>query len=255
MSTKFISAFMILSMATAGAAEAKHKPVSPPATPVPPAAAPVVPPAPVPPVVVAAPVAPPAERKITLPANTEVVVTPNDTLNTKGVKLGDKFRIATVFDVMQDGFVMIPKGTMGEATVSYRTGKGAFGKSGKMEVEFNWLDLSGRRIPLTGKFRQEGEGNTGATVGALVAVGVLSAFVTGHSASIVNGQQLRAHTAEALTFNVPANLVPVTTASLAAPAPVAVPVSAPVATPVAAPAATPVAAPAAANPATGPVAK
>lgn len=163
-------------------------------------------------------------RQITLPPNTEVVVTPNDTLNTKSIKVGDKFHIATVFDVMQDGIVMIPRGTPGEATVSYRTGKGAFGKSGKMEVEFNWLDLKGRRVPLTGKFRQEGEGNTGAAVGVVVAVGVFGAFVTGHSAMLTNGQQLRAHTAEPLAFNVPANVVPVPTASLAAPALVATPV-------------------------------
>ncbi len=76
---------------------------------------------------------------------------------------------------MQDGFVMIPRGTVGEATISYRTGKGAFGKSAKMEIEFNWLDLNGRRIPLSGKFRQEGEGNTGAAVGAAVAVGPFGA--------------------------------------------------------------------------------
>jgi len=175
------------------------------------------------------PAAAPATRQITLAPNTEVVVTPNDTLNTKSVKVGDKFRLATVFDVMQDGFVLIPRGTPGEGTVSYRTGKGAFGKSGKFEVEFNSLDLGGRKIALTGKHRQEGEGNTGAAVGAVVAVGVFGAFVTGHSATITNGQQLRAHTAEPLSFTVPAGVAPVPTANLAAPAPVAAPVATPAA--------------------------
>jgi len=171
-------------------------------------------------------------RQLVLAPNTEVVVTPNDTLNTKTVKVGDKFKVATVFDVMQDGFVLIPRGTPGEATVSYRTGKGAFGKSGKMEVEFNWLDLGGRRIALTGKYRQEGEGNTGAAVGAVVAVGVFGAFVTGHSAALTNGQQLRAHTAEPLAFQVPGNAAPTPTAALAPAAPVAaVAPAAPVAAP------------------------
>ena len=179
----------------------------------------------------AAPAAPaaPATRLITLSPNTEVVVTPNDTLNTKSVKVGDKFRLATVFDVMQDGIVLIPRGTPGEGTVSYRTGKGAFGKSGKFEVEFNNLDLGGRKIALTGKHRQEGDGNTGAAVGAVVAVGVFGAFVTGHSATLTNGQQLRAHTAEPLSFTIPAGTASIPTASLAAAAPVATP--APAATP------------------------
>jgi hypothetical protein len=162
-----------------------------------------------------------ALRQLTLSPNTEVVVAPNDTLVTKSVKVGDKFRISTVFDVMQDGYVLIPRGTPGEATITYRTG-GAFGKSGKMEVSFNWLDLNGRHIPLSGTYRQEGQGNTGAAVGAVVAVGVFGAFVTGHSASLVSGQQLRAHTVESLAFNVPVGAVAIQTASLAPPAPVAV---------------------------------
>lgn len=62
----------------------------------------------------------PALRQITLPPNTEVVVTPNDTVTTKGkkVKEGYKFRMSTVLDVMQEGYVVIPKGTMGEGTVT-----------------------------------------------------------------------------------------------------------------------------------------
>lgn len=161
-------------------------------------------------------------RTITLVPNTEVVVTPNDTLTTKSLKVGDKFKIATVFDVMQDGYVLIPRGTPGEATVSYRTGKGAFGKSAKMEVAFNWLKLGERHILLNGTYRQEGQGNAGAAVGAVVAVGVFGAFVTGHSATITNGQQLRAHTAESISFNVPAGASPIQTAVVAPSTPVAV---------------------------------
>lgn len=188
--------------------------------------------------VVAPVVAPPAPamRQVVLPPNSEVVVTPNDTLTTKGKQLkeGYKFRISTVFDVMQDGIVMIPKGTPGEGTVTWMTNKGAFGKSGKMEVGFNWIELGGRRISLTGNHRQEGDGNTGATVGAAVAVGVFSAFVTGRSATIVNGQQLRARTVEPLTFEIPDNAQRVLTGSLV-PTPAATPIATPVATPAAAP--------------------
>ena len=174
----------------------------------------------------------PAMREIVLPPNSEVVVTPNDTITTKGkkVKEGYKFRLSTVFDVMQDGFVVIPKGTMGEGTVTWMTNKGAFGKSGKMEVSFDWLELGGRRIALTGTHRQEGEGNTGATVATAVAVGVFSAFVTGRSASIANGQQLRARVGEQLAFTVPENAQRIVTGTLL-PTPVAAPVAAPTGTP------------------------
>lgn len=165
-------------------------------------------------------------RTITLAPNTEVVVTPNDTLTTKSLKVGDKFKIATVFDVMQDGFVVIPRGTPGEATVSYRTGKGAFGKSAKMEITFNWLKLGDRQIPLNGTYRQEGQGNAGAAVGVVVAAGVFGAFVTGHSATITNGQQLRTHTVDSISFGVPAGVAPVQAAVLAPSAPIAAPLAA-----------------------------
>lgn len=182
-----------------------------------------------PPAAVEIPAAPaaPVMRQIVLPPNSEVVITPNDTLTTKGKQLkeGYKFRLATMFDVMQDGYVVIPKGTMGEGTVTWMTNKGALGKSGKMEVSFDWLDLGGKRVALTGNHRQEGEGNTGATVGTAVAVGVFSAFVTGRSATIANGQQLRGRTAEPLTFTVPDSAARVVAGTL-------------VSTPVAAPAAT-----------------
>ena len=167
----------------------------------------------------AAPAAP-VMRQIILPPNSEVVITPNDTLTTKGKQLkeGYKFRLSTMFDVMQDGYVVIPKGTMGEGTVTWMTNKGAFGKSGKMEVSFDWLDLGGKRVSLTGNHRQEGEGNTGATVGTAVAVGVFSAFVTGRSA-------------EPLTFTVPDSAARVVAGTLVS-TPVAAPAAtAPVATP------------------------
>lgn len=179
--------------------------------------------------IAAAPSAAPM-RALTLAPNTEIVVTPNDDLTTKSMREGAKFDMTTVLDVMQDGVVVIPRGTPGQGTVVYRTGTGAFGKSGKMEVEFNWLDLNGQRIPLAGKFRQEGEGNTGAAVGAVVAVGVFGAFVKGHSAKIVNGQQLRAHTLSALSFQVPGDAPRVVQATMM-PNAVAAPAATLVATP------------------------
>lgn len=162
-----------------------------------------------------------AGKIITLSPNTEVVVTPNDTLSSKSLKVGDKFKISTVFDVMQDGYVLIPRGTPGEASVSYRTGKGAFGKSAKLEVTFNSLKLGDRVIPLNGSYRSEGQGNAGAAVGAVVAVGVFGAFVTGHSATLTNGQQLRAHTADPVSFTIPAGAAPLQAAPLAPAAPLA----------------------------------
>ncbi|HEX4694172.1 hypothetical protein [Sphingomonas sp.] len=133
-----------------------------------------------------------------LPSNTEVVVKMTSELSTKKVREGDRFTAATASDVMLGNMIVIPRGTLVNGMVTYRTGKGAFGKSAKMEYALTSLDLNGQSVPLEGHFRQEGNGNTGATVAAAVAVGVFSAFVTGRSAVVPAGTELKAYTRMAL---------------------------------------------------------
>lgn len=155
-----------------------------------------------------------------LPSYTEVILTPDVEASSKKLREGDEVLMHTVFDVMHNGVIVIPKGTPGRGSVTWRTGKGAFGKSAKMEITFNELTLpNGTKLALSGKHRQEGQGNTGAAVGAVVAVGVFGAFVTGKSAIIPSGQQLSARTADALTYTVPAGTRIIPTAEIAPPAP------------------------------------
>lgn len=67
-----------------------------------------------------------------------------------------------------------------------------------MEFDIVDIELGGRQIPVTGHYRVEGQGNTGATVGAVVAVGVFAAFVTGHSAVVATGTEFKAYTTSAI---------------------------------------------------------
>lgn len=139
-----------------------------------------------------------------LPANSEIWVSPNAEVNSKSIKQGGKFEMSVSRDVILGDYVVIPRGTRAIGQISYRTGKGAFGKSAKMEFEVVEVDLGGRIIPVKGHYRVEGQGNTGAAVGAVIAVGVFGAFVTGHSAVVAQGTEFRAYTTDAL---------PVTTAA------------------------------------------
>lgn len=140
----------------------------------------------------------PASGQAVLPANTEILVTLNSEVSSKRMRVGQKFDVSVSRDVMIGNYVVIPRGTPGVGEITYRTGKGAFGKSAKMEIDLRSLTLGGREVPLSGHFRQEGQGNTGATVGAAVAVGVFSAFVTGRSAIFEQGRELKGFTREAL---------------------------------------------------------
>jgi hypothetical protein len=149
--------------------------------------------------------APVAQPKAELPANTEVILGMNDDLTTKGgaAEEGTMFGLTVVHDVKLAGYTVIPKGARGVGEVTWKTGKGAFGKSGKMEIELRYVEVGGQRIPVEGKYRQEGEGNTVATVGTVVLAGVFAGFVTGKSAKIPRGRELSARTKEAIPVNLP----------------------------------------------------
>lgn len=162
------------------------------------------------PAVIAPPAAPAptvvAEK--VLPANTQVTVRMNEELTTKKNREGDTFYMSVTNDVLVDGYVAIPRGARAIGTITWMTKKGAFGKSGKMDVSINAIELGESRVPVVGTFRQEGKGNTTATIGAVVAVGIFSAFVTGHSAVIPQGRELTVHTRDPLKIGILAGAQP-----------------------------------------------
>ena len=166
-----------------------------------------------------------------LPANTKIVLEMNQDVTTKGKtwKEGDQFNLSVADDVKLGNYIVIPRGTRGVGKITWLTDKGMFGKSGKMDVELTHLEMNGTRIPIDGTYRQEGEGNTLATVGGVLLAGVFAGFITGKSGLIPKGRELEATTEIALPVNVPASAIaPVQTAlpTMTQPGPVAQPVSA-----------------------------
>lgn len=145
-----------------------------------------------------------------LPANTEVTLRMNDTLTSKGNTFheGDDFGLTVSQNVFLDGYVVIPQGARATGRITWLTSKGAFGKSGKMEIGLQYVEVNGRRIPLEGTYRQEGEGNTVATIGGVIAVGVFAGFVTGKSAVIPQGRELTARTKQDLPVRIAAGPAP-----------------------------------------------
>lgn len=138
--------------------------------------------------------------QLVLPANTEVSLSVNQLITSKGntFNQGDTFGLTVSQNVFANGYVVIPEGARATGRITWMTSKGAFGKSGKMEIAIEYVEVGGRRIPLEGTYRQEGEGNTVATVGGVIAAGVLAGFVTGKSAVIPQGRELTARTKQDL---------------------------------------------------------
>ena len=153
-----------------------------------------------------APAVAPAPVAAVLPANTEIPVSLNETISSKTHRLGDKVALTVAQDVKVDGVVLIPQGTRAIGQVTRRTNRGSFGKSGKMDVTFRYIDLDGMRIPVEGRHHQEGSGNTAAAVGAMVAAGVVGGLIVkGKSAKVEQGREFVIHTAEAIPAMLPAD--------------------------------------------------
>jgi hypothetical protein len=111
-------------------------------------------------------------------------------------------------DVKIGETIVIPQGTPAQGEVTWRTGKGAFGKSGKLEFSLSYIDLNGRHIPISGDYRQEGEGNTVATGVGIIAVGVFAGFITGKRARVPMGRELLGQIAQPVQFTADGHLAP-----------------------------------------------
>lgn len=141
-----------------------------------------------------------------LPANTEVLLKMSQEVTTKGRtwKEGDTFKLSVEKDVMLGEYVVIPEGSPAYGRITWLTSKGAFGKSGKMDIELEYVEVGGQKIRLDGTYRQEGEGNTMATVGGVILAGVFAGFITGKSGRIPQGRELMATTEEPIELAVAA---------------------------------------------------
>ena len=147
----------------------------------------------------------PEAREAKLAANSPVLLTMNGAITSASHRLGEQFSLTVAQDVSVDGAVVIPRGTRAVGQITRRTGKGSFGKSGKMEFTFRYIDLDGRQIPIEGSHRQEGEGKTAATIGAVAAAGVIGGLIVkGKSAKVEAGREFTVHTVDAIPVVLPA---------------------------------------------------
>lgn len=139
---------------------------------------------------------PPDTPRVVLPANTIIQVTPVQDITSKHMHKGDIEMLQIANDVVQNGVVVIPRGTPVTAEVTWRTGKGIGGKSAKFELTFESVKVLATQYPLKGKHRQEGRGNT---VGALLG----SMIITGRSAVMTSGEIVNAFTAAPIPGPIP----------------------------------------------------
>src|SRR4051812_10183659 len=84
---------------------------------------------------------PVAAQELVLPTGTEVLLSMSTEINSTDNHEGDTFPLTVVNDIRVGDQVVIPHGTRAVGEITWRTGRGAFGKSGKMNIALRYLDL------------------------------------------------------------------------------------------------------------------
>ena len=169
-----------------------------------------------------APIAAPVTTGAVLRVGTPVPLRLSETLTTKGkqLRVGQRFRMEVAEDVVVGGYKVIPAGSPATGEITDVRNKGMWGKSGHLAARMLYTTVNGRQIRLSGAFDDKGvAGGVGAVAMSAIVFLPAGFFMTGTSAIVPMGAQVKAFVDEDVQLSVPAS----------APAPLAVaPVSAPV---------------------------
>ena len=138
------------------------------------------------------PTSPPAGQAapVRIAAGTLIDLVTRDSISTKKNVKGDLLYLKVAAPVVADGVTAIPVGTIVVAQLTRADKRGAFGKSGKLDVQLLYAELPGGPLRVSGML--EARGKRGADDGLATAAlfCILPSVATGRSAEIPAGSEV-----------------------------------------------------------------
>ena len=165
-----------------------------------------------------APATPAEPVKVTLKEGAEVNLKLAQALSSKTAAVGDSVELVLDQDVIVGAVMVAKKGSRAVATVSNAKKAGMAGRGGELNLRLEYLKAGDTRVRLRGVQGKTGDNKTGATVGLVVAFGVLGFMKHGKQAEVKEGTPLKAYVDED-TQVVSLGPAPEATTSAANPAP------------------------------------
>lgn len=159
------------------------------------------------------------------------------TISSKDAKVGDKVDFEVIEDIRIKDVLVVKQGAMAIATVTKAQPKRRLGRSGKLDINIDYVQLAdGGKVPLRATKGGSGGTRTTAMTGAMVAAGILFfpaaplfLFMKGKNITIPQGTEVTAYVAadtplEMAKFTNPeaSSLAAVSSASENAPSAVAI---------------------------------
>lgn len=139
-----------------------------------------------------APATPAEPAKITLKDGTEVNLKLAQSLSSKTAATGDSVEMLLDQDLVVDKILVAKKGSRALATVSNAKKAGMAGKGGELNLRLEYLKAGDTRVKLRGVQAKNGDNKTGATVGLVLAFGVLGFMKHGKQAEVKEGTPVKA---------------------------------------------------------------
>lgn len=134
-----------------------------------------------------------AQKKVTLKAGTPVILATVETVSSKTTVSGNTVDFKVVTDVIVDGNVVIPAGTIAKGQASNVSKASAIGKGGEITVGINNINaLDGTLVPLSGANISASGKNK---VGLAIVCGICTLFgflIPGSQAELPAGSQTQA---------------------------------------------------------------
>ena len=134
--------------------------------------------------------------KLTLKEGTEVNLKLAQALSSKTATVGDTVELLLDQDLIVDKSLVAKKGSRAVATVSSAKKAGLAGRGGELSLRFEYLKAGDVRVRLRGAQGKAGDNKTGATVGLVVAFGVLGFMKHGKQAEVKEGTPVKAYVDE-----------------------------------------------------------
>jgi hypothetical protein len=137
--------------------------------------------------------APATPAKVTLKEGTDVNLKLAQSLSSKTAATGDSVELVLDQDLIVDNALVAKKGSRAVATVSNAKKAGMAGKGGELNLRLEYLKAGDTRVKLRGVQAKNGDNKTGATVGLVVAFGVLGFMKHGKQAEVKEGTPVKAY--------------------------------------------------------------
>ena len=137
---------------------------------------------------------------MTLPVGQPVVLETVSPLSSKSSVKGDLIDLRTVRDVVSDGRIAIPAGTMAKGQIAEARAKGGLGVSGRLFVRPLYVAVAGQFVRLKGQTSGKGSLSAGGVMGLVI----LTPAFSGRSAVIPAGTEIMAEVEKTATLSLPA---------------------------------------------------